>query len=131
MDKQSIIEAIYYGLPTPIRMLPAAQSWAFNPDLPKHSYDPAKAKKILDDAGWVVGSGGVREKNGVRLEFVNSTTAGNHVREQAQQLLQQNWMEIGAKMSISNMPAAVMWGEYWMMSKFETAMVGHRLHDRA
>ena len=33
-------------------------------------------------------------------------------------------MEIGAKMSISNLPAAVMWGEYWMMSKFESAMVG-------
>ncbi|HYI68802.1 MAG TPA: peptide ABC transporter substrate-binding protein [Skermanella sp.] len=124
MDKQSIIEAIYYGLPKQSESFLPAQSWAFNPDLPKHSYDPAKARKILNDAGWVVGSGGVREKNGVRLEFVNSTTAGNHVREQAQQLLQQNWMEIGAKMSISNLPAAVMWGEYWMMSKFETAMVG-------
>ena len=66
-----------------------------------------------------------REKNGgVRLEFTNSTTAGNHVREQAQQLLQQNWAEIGAKMTISNLPPAVMWGDYWMMSKFDSAMVG-------
>ena len=70
------------------------------------------------------GSDGMRVKNGVRLEFTNSTTAGNHVREQAQQLLQQNWLEIGAKMTISNLPPAVMWGDYWMMSKFESAMVG-------
>ncbi len=59
-----------------------------------------------------------------RLEFTNSTTAGNHVREQAQQLLQQNWAEIGAKMIINNLPPAVMWGDYWMMSKFDSAMVG-------
>ena len=63
----------------------------------------------------------MREKNGVRLEFTNSTTAGNHVREQAQQFLQQNWQDIGVKMTINNLPPAVMWGDYWMMSKFETS----------
>src|SRR5262249_52936500 len=67
---------------------------------------------------------GVREKNGVRLEFTNSTTAGNHVREQAQQLLQQNWQEIGAAMTIKNMPAAVIWGDYFAMSQYDSVMVG-------
>ena len=124
MDKQSIIESIYYGLPTPTESFLPKESWAFNPDLPAHSYDPEKAKQILDDAGWKLGADGVREKNGVRLEFTNSTTAGNHIREQAQQLLQQTWGEIGAKMSINNLPPAVMWGDYWMMSKFDSTMVG-------
>lgn len=124
MDKQSIIEQIYYGLPTETESFLPKQSWAFNPDLPKHEYNPEKAKKLLDDAGWKPGAGGVREKGGVRLEFTNSTTAGNHVREQAQQLLQENWQEIGAKMSIKNLPPAVMWGDYWTFSKFDTTMVG-------
>ena len=124
MDKKSIIEQIYYGLPTPTESYLPMQSWAFNPDLPKQSYDPDRAKKILDDAGWKPAADGIREKDGVRLEFTNSTTAGNHVREQAQQLLQQNWADIGAKMTISNLPPAVMWGDYWMLSKFDSAMVG-------
>ncbi len=124
MDKKSVIEQIYYGLPSETESFLPKQSWAFNPDLPKHEFDPEKAKKILDDAGWALGSDGVRSKDGVRLEFVNSTTAGNHVREQAQQLLQQNWADIGAKMTINNLPPAVMWGDYWMQSKFESAMVG-------
>jgi peptide/nickel transport system substrate-binding protein len=124
MDKQSIIEAIYYGLPTQTESFLPRESWAFNPDLPKHAFDPKQAAKLLDDAGWKPGADGVREKNGVRLEFTNSTTAGNHVREQAQQLLQQNWGEIGAKMSIKNFPPAVMWGDYWTNSKFDTTMVG-------
>lgn len=36
---------------------------------------PAKANAVLDAAGWKRGSGGIREKNGVRLEFSNSTTS--------------------------------------------------------
>ncbi len=124
MDKKSIIDAIYYGLPHPTETFLPSQSWAYNPDLPKQVYDPAKAKQILDAAGWKPGAGGIREKNGVRLAFTNSTTAGNHVREQAQELLQQTWKEIGADMQIKNMPAAVIWGDYFNMSKYESVMVG-------
>ncbi len=124
MDRKSVIEQIYYGLPTPTESFYPKAAWAYNPNLPVNGYDPAKAKQILDAAGWKPGAGGVREKNGVRLEFTNSTTAGNHVREQAQQLLQQNWQEIGAKMNIKNMPAAVIWGDYFAMSQFDSVMVG-------
>jgi peptide/nickel transport system substrate-binding protein len=124
MDKQSIIDAIYYGLPTPTETFLPRQSWAFNPDLPKQTHDPAKAKQILDAAGWKPGAGGIREKNGLKLSFLNSTTAGNHVREQAQELLQQNWREIGADMQIKDMPAAVIWGDYFIMSHYDSVMVG-------
>jgi peptide/nickel transport system substrate-binding protein len=124
MDKKSIIDAIYYGLPTPTESFLPRQSWAFNPDLPKQVYDPAKARQILDAAGWKPGAGGIREKNGMRLAFANSTTAGNHVREQAQELLQQTWREIGVDMQIKNMPAAVIWGDYYNLSKYDSVMVG-------
>lgn len=124
MDKDSIIEAIYYGLPTNAETFIPEGNWAFNANLPKHEYNPEKAKQILEDAGWKAGSDGIREKDGVKLSFLNSTTAGNHVREQAQQLLQQNWRDIGVDMQIRNFPPAVMWGDYWMLSEFDTAMVG-------
>ncbi|RWD68546.1 MAG: peptide ABC transporter substrate-binding protein [Mesorhizobium sp.] len=124
MDKQSIIEQIYYGLPPATESFLPEGSWAFDPNLPKHVYDPEKAKKILDDAGWKAGADGVREKNGSRLEFSISTTAGSASREQVQQFLQQGWADIGARMTIQNFPAAVMWGDYWNMSKFDTVLVG-------
>ena len=38
--------------------------------------------------------------------------------------VQQNWKEIGAEMKIRNFPPAVMWGDFWMLSEFDTAMVG-------
>ncbi|HME25125.1 MAG TPA: peptide ABC transporter substrate-binding protein [Acetobacteraceae bacterium] len=123
-DKDSIIQQLYYGLPGQTESFLPKQSWAFNPDLPKHVYDPDKAKQSLDAAGWKPGAGGVREKGGVRLSFLNSTTAGNHLREQVQQLLQQGFQQIGVEMTIHNLPPAVMWGEYWIKSQFQTAIVG-------
>lgn len=124
MDNKSIIEQIYYGLPKPTSTYLPSQSWAYNPNLAPHAYDPKKAMEMLDQAGWKPGSGGIREKGGVRLSFQNSTTAGNHVREQAQQLLQQNWRDIGVEMKIKNMPPAVIWGDYFNMSQYDSVMVG-------
>ncbi|WP_062202616.1 peptide ABC transporter substrate-binding protein [Aureimonas sp. AU12] len=124
LDKQTIIDALYYGLPKPTESYTPAQSFYFNPDLPKHEYDLDKAKALLDEAGWVPGADGIRAKDGVRLSFSNSTTSGNHLREQVQQFMQQSFGEIGVEMTISNLPPAVMWGEYWMMSQFDTVVVG-------
>ncbi|MFV0472943.1 MAG: peptide ABC transporter substrate-binding protein, partial [Pikeienuella sp.] len=124
IDKQSIIDALYYGVPKPTETYMPPEYPYFNPDLPKHEFNIERANEILDEAGWVRGDDGIRAKDGVRLAFTNSTTAGNHLREQAQQFLQQTFQEIGAEMTISNLPPAVMWGDYWMMSEFDTVIVG-------
>lgn len=124
INKKGLIDALNYGLPTPTESFVPQQAWSFNKDLPAHAYDPAKANSLLDAAGWKRGSGGIREKNGVKLEFSNSTTSGNAVREQTQQLLMQDWKAIGASLRISNMPAAVIWGEFWQQSKFQSVIVG-------
>ena len=123
-DKRAIIEQVYYGVPKPVEGYLPSTSWAYNADLPKHEYNPEKAKQILDEAGWRPGPDGVRAKGGVRLGFTNSTTSGNKLREQAQALLQQNWRAVGVDMQISNMPAAVIWGEFYVKSKFDSLMVG-------
>jgi len=124
LDKATIIDAIYYGLPKPSESyLPSQFPW-YHPDLPRHEYNLEKARALLDAAGWKPGRDGVRQKNGVRLSFSNSTTSGNHLREQAQQFVQQSFRDIGVEMTIRNLPAAVMWGEYWMMSQYDTCFVG-------
>jgi len=124
MDKDNIINTVYYGVHSPTESYLAQKSWAYNPDLAAQVYDVEAAKKILDDAGWAPGADGIREKDGVKLSFTNSTTAGNKVREQAQQYLQQTWKEAGVDMQINNMPAAVIWGDYFNLSKYDSVMVG-------
>ena len=117
-------QGVYYGLQSPTESFLPTQTWTFNPNLPKQHYKPDGAKKLLDEAGWKLGADGVRKKNGVRLEFTNSTTAGNQLREQVQQLFQQNWQDLGMKMTIKNMPPAVMCGDYWMQSQFDSGLAG-------
>lgn len=131
MDKKNYVQKIYYGVPPFAESYLAPSSWAFNPSLPQHEYNAAKAKTLLEEAGWKPGPDGIRQKNGVKLTFTNSTTAGNKVREQAQAFLQQNWKEIGVDMQIKDMPAAVVWGDYFFKSQFDSVTVGWNIWGEA
>lgn len=124
LDKQTILDVLYYGLPSTTETYMPQQSYYYNPNLPEHEFNLERARELLDAAGWAPGADGIREKDGVRLSFTNSTTSGNHLREQAQQFLQQTFREIGVEMTISNLPPAVMWGEFWTQSQFDSVMVG-------
>jgi len=124
MNIDAMIDAIYYGIHLPTSTYVARESWAYNPNLKKHSYDPAYSNRLLDEAGWARQSDGIRAKNGVKLEFAVSTTTGSPLREQCQQLMQQDWLNIGARMKINNMPGAVLWGEFYTRSKFDSVMGG-------
>ncbi|MDD7973011.1 peptide ABC transporter substrate-binding protein [Roseinatronobacter alkalisoli] len=124
LDRGSIIDVLYYGLPKPTETFMPQQSFYYHDGLPTHEFNLDKAREILDEAGWLPGPDGIRAKDGVRLSFNNSTTTGAHLREQAQQFVQQTFAEIGVQMNIENLPAAVMWGDFWGQSEFDTAMVG-------
>lgn len=124
IDRKTIIDALNYGVARETETFMPTQSHYFNPDLPKHEFNLDRARKLLDDAGWVPGADGIRAKDGVRLSFKNSTTSGAHLREQAQQFIQQTFAMIGVEMQIENLPSAVMWGDFWVQSQFESAMVG-------
>jgi peptide/nickel transport system substrate-binding protein len=124
IDKKGWIDAVYYGVPIPSLSYLPPNHWAYNNKLVDPGFDPAKAAALLDEAGWKVGADGVRAKDGVRLAFTMSTTAGNKAREQAQQLVQQNLKKVNVEMTIKNMPASVVWGDYTVKSEFDTLMVG-------
>jgi peptide/nickel transport system substrate-binding protein len=68
------------------------------------SGDIDAANKLLDDAGWVKGSDGVRSKNGVKLSFRIGTTTGNQARELAEQIIQEQMKKIGVEFTIKNSP---------------------------
>lgn len=124
LDRDSIVDVLYYGLPNQTETFMPRQSYYYHDSLPTHEFNLEKARQILDEAGWVAGGDGIRAKDGVRLSFNNSTTTGAHLREQAQQFVQQTFRDIGVEMNIENLPAAVMWGDFWGQSQFDTAMVG-------
>jgi len=122
IDRQSICNLVYYGVPKPANNFLTPTHWAANPNLPKPEYDLKKAAAMLDQAGWLRGSDGIRVKNGVRLSFTNSTTTGNQLRAQTQQLIADDFKKIGVEMLIKNLVAAVLWADFWKNSEFDSLM---------
>ena len=71
--------------------------------------DIAEANRLLDEAGWVMGSDGVRTKDGQRLSLLYQTST-NSVRQAAQALIKQDWAQIGVDAELRNIDAGVFFG---------------------
>ena len=72
MNRQDIIDIVLQGQGTPgDTIVPPTLGGGFwhNPNIKTPEFSIEKANQILEDAGYVKGTDGVREKDGVRLEF--------------------------------------------------------------
>lgn len=60
-----------------------------------YDYDVEKAKQILDDAGWTVGSDGIREKDGQKLSIKFLAAKEKDAMDTMIPMLQKQWGELG------------------------------------
>ena len=120
LDRRAIAEVSCAGGRQPV-----AHSWmapghpAANPNVKKYDYDPAKARALLTEAGFRPGPDGIlRDGAGRRVEMVISTTAGNSIREQIEQVIQEQLRQVGIEVRIENRPASVFFGTYTTRRQF-------------
>jgi peptide/nickel transport system substrate-binding protein len=74
INHQAIVDVIWFGKTKPGHGVLSSATpgyWAGVEEV--YPYDPERARQILDEAGWTVGSDGVREKDGQRLELLYVT----------------------------------------------------------
>ena len=91
----------------------------YDKDAPHYAYDPARAKALLDAAGWSVLRKGIRHNAaGQRLRLELMTTAGNKSRELIQQVLQSQLRQVGIDLRLRNEPARVFFGDTITYRKF-------------
>jgi peptide/nickel transport system substrate-binding protein len=84
--------------------------FSYNPAVKPYPFDPVKAGKLLDAAGWKMGSDGFRHKNGKKFSVRYSTTAHNTWRAQDELIVQQNLKSLGIEVRIVNYPADTYFG---------------------
>lgn len=64
--------------------------------LQPYPFDPDKARALLDEAGWVEGADGMREKDGMKLELDFDTTDGSYLMDkEVAQVMAEYWKDVG------------------------------------
>ena len=105
VDRQSVQDHIYGrgGIATrnflnnPKRFRSSKTDFEFNVE---------KAIKILEDGGWKVGSGGIREKDGKQLKMVYQTSI-NAPRQKTQAIVKQACQKAGIDLELKSVTASV------------------------
>jgi peptide/nickel transport system substrate-binding protein len=107
LDRQNMVDTIFFGQSSVVEQPQLPQMVAYNPELGKIDFNPEEAKALLDAAGWVPGSDGIREKDGQRASITIITTSGNTLRQKSTQIMQSNLKDIGIEANLDYQPSSV------------------------
>jgi len=98
LNRAEVVEASFSGGFADVINIPQSkESWAYSEGKNAYEFNTEKAKKLLDEAGWVVGADGIREKDGVKLEIKFTASTPNSVNEALIPIATQNYEELGIK----------------------------------
>lgn len=109
IDRSILVEVGYGagGKPT-CNVIPGPEGWASDNE-GCIAQDMEGAKALLDEAGWVVGADGIREKDGKKLKLLYQTTV-NPIRQDFQALIKDWWTELGVEVELKAIDPGVFFG---------------------
>ncbi len=83
IDRKAIVSSFLRGTARIATGMLAPENWAYDGNVTTYSYDPGKARQLLDDAGYRAGADGMRD-----LKFIYKTTPeGGRLAEVIQAML--------------------------------------------
>ena len=112
INRDGINTDLHFGLTKTPASFWDALPYYNNPPLTPYPYDPAQAKALLDQAGWIDSNGdGVREKDGVKLEISHATTIRED-RQDVQAVMQQDLADVGIKLDVNPVDDTLFFASY-------------------
>lgn len=101
LNKEDMVAIAFEGQASVADQLIAPGVLGYNPEIESAwPYDPAQAAALLDEAGWVVGADGVREKDGERLVSELHYAVGSRFPEGIAEIIQSNFRDIGFELTL-------------------------------
>lgn len=100
IDREAIIDTLFtdsYPLATGVL---AKTALGYTDTSDSYVYDPAKAEELLDEAGWELGSDGVREKDGDKLVLTFNEALPQPRSKEVVTLIQEQLAKIGIGVEI-------------------------------
>lgn len=113
IDRPALVHYLWRGQARLASSLLPPESWAYEANVTQYQHDPEKARRILEDAGYIA-------KNGVRFHITMKTSTEESSRAMAA-VFQQQLREVGIALDIRSFEAAtfladVTHGEFQMYS---------------
>lgn len=103
-DRRSILDKIHHHVGI-LQETPFAPGNRLHADAPLVPFDLAAANRLLDRAGWVRGSDGVRAKGGQRLDFVLAAASGIQDTDQIIEQIRATWQAVGVALETKHYPS--------------------------
>ena len=126
IDKNEVIKGVLLGLGEPISSPYKPGTRWNNPNLQPYPYDPNKAVKLLQNAGYEKNKNGYFEKDGKVLGF-EILTNQNKQREMTAVLVQRRLKEIGIDVSIRVLEWASFINRFIKTGDFNAVVLGWSL----
>ncbi|MGH7469868.1 MAG: peptide ABC transporter substrate-binding protein [Longimicrobiales bacterium] len=121
IDRDLIVRTILDGLVQVVNGPVQPLSWAYDADVRSYGFDPHKARRLLEEAGWTAGPNGTRVKAGTPLSFTLITQAGFVIRENVAQTLQQQLRAVGVDMKVRLIDGTVI-STLWFAGNFDAML---------
>lgn len=120
VDREAIVRQIYNGKVAVAHSSVNPLQWMAAADLPRYPFDPARARRLLDEAGWRELRGGIRHNaEDERLGFTLTSVAGIKTNELVMSVLAAQWRQVGVDARIRGQPARVFFGDTLQRRKFD------------
>lgn len=100
-NREAISKGIFYGLETPADTLYAKTVPYANIDLKPFEFNTEKSESILNKAGWIKSTSGIREKNGKKLEIGLLYNSDSVTEKIISEYLQSEYKKIGIAININ------------------------------
>ncbi|WP_278873361.1 nickel ABC transporter substrate-binding protein [Anaerotignum lactatifermentans] len=99
-NRQAISDGIFYGLEEPADTLYAKTVPYCDVELTPYEYNADTAAQMLDEAGWTMGSYGIRQKDGKKLELELLYNSDSVTEKTIAEYLQSEYLKLGISINI-------------------------------
>lgn len=105
LDVEAVCDVFFYNFRQRANsLIPPVFKTFYDASLEGYTYNPEKAKEILDEAGFLdVDRDGFRENpNGKKLEIKFATMSGDTIQDEIAAYYLQNWRDVGLNVTLTN-----------------------------
>ena len=107
VDKAAMVRAVWLGVHKPACSPITSSMFGYDPaTCGVYRYDPKKAGELLDEAGWKMGPGGARKKDGQDLALALYYRSDNPDFTAMATFLQSMYQQIGIKIDLNGLAQA-------------------------